>query len=596
MTALGRPPRTAAREPPARPSPDRRRAGWARRAPGTARPFAGRRPAELAARLAAALDGEVVTTPRGTVVRARRRRGRPAPRSRAPRAPARSTAGGRAAALPRHGDDRPRDGGRDPRVPGRARLVGGPAVPAGPAAAAGPPRRAARCSMRWPRYPAGRLAGDVQRPRLRLAAAGRALPDGRPRAPPHAGHLDLLPPSAASSGIAWPTRVCGPPREALLGFARHGDVGAGRSRASTSTFLRGGPPDPLVAVVRHNESDVRSLARLVAHLEQRYADRGRSGGGAAWRPRRACPRLCPRPARPRGARLPRRCARRGAAGARPVRSIAGAAGRRHEHPCRSRCPRRAAVVVAARSRRHFGGRGPAPGMPLATRDLAGVRWTDERLAAERARVLRRLGRHAEAAEAWRAAAATGGSLGAIAWIEVAKLREHRLSDVPGALEATRAGWQACERSRLQGRPLPRLEQDLVRRGRRLRARLDRRRAACRVTVSRWAPRVPRDRRRQVAPPGGPRSSRHRATGPRTRRTSTTRRGTPNWCSRKTLSIYEIDGRPNGSGRRVPARVRAAGPADRSARGGPGRERRAGPARVARSRDGGRPDTTCTTSR
>ncbi|HET7728324.1 MAG TPA: hypothetical protein VFK54_13470, partial [Candidatus Limnocylindrales bacterium] len=100
-------------------------------------------------------------------------------------------------------------------------------------------------------------------------------------------------------------------------------------------------------------------------------------------------------------------------------------------------------------------------------------FTDERLAAERARLLRRLGRHAEAAEAWRVAAAAGGALGVIAWIEIAKLREHRLGDPPGAMDATRAGWQAAERSRVLGRPLPRLEQDLLRRGTRLRARLDR---------------------------------------------------------------------------------------------------------------------------
>ena len=59
---------------------------------------------------------------------------------------------------------------------------------------------------------------------------------------------------------------------------------------------------------------------------------------------------------------------------------------------------------------------------------AGARWTDERLAADRARVLRRLGRWSDAAEAWQTAAAAGGGLGVIAWIEVAKLREHRLAD------------------------------------------------------------------------------------------------------------------------------------------------------------------------
>ena len=102
---------------------------------------------------------------------------------------------------------------------------------------------------------------------------------------------------------------------------------------------------------------------------------------------------------------------------------------------------------------------------------AGGRWTDERLAAERARMLRRLGRWSEAAEAWQTAAAAGGGLGVIAWIEVAKLREHRLADPAGALAATRAAWRLLERLRAMGRPHPRLEADLQRRGARLTARL-----------------------------------------------------------------------------------------------------------------------------
>jgi hypothetical protein len=114
--------------------------------------------------------------------------------------------------------------------------------------------------------------------------------------------------------------------------------------------------------------------------------------------------------------------------------------------------------------------GPAPG---AAAWASGDRWTDERLAAERARTLRRLGRFAEAAEAWQVAAASGGGLGAVAWIEVAKLREHRLGDPGGALAATRAAWRLLERLRLTGRAHPRLEADLQRRGRRLSARVAR---------------------------------------------------------------------------------------------------------------------------
>ena len=67
--------------------------------------------------------------------------------------------------------------------------------------------------------------------------------------------------------------------------------------------------------------------------------------------------------------------------------------------------------------------------------------------------LRRLGRWSEAAEAWQTAAAAGGGLGVIAWIEVAKLREHRLGDPGGALAATRAAWRLLERLRID-RPRP----------------------------------------------------------------------------------------------------------------------------------------------
>ena len=150
------------------------------------------------------------------------------------------------------------------------------------------------------------------------------------------------------------------------------------------------------------------------------------------------------------------------------------------------------MVGAARSGRTSAGRPPAAGWrgrarerprraararrrrPSAWDGAGAPRWTDERLAAERARTLRRLGRWSEAAEAWQTAAAAGGGLGVIAWIEVAKLREHRLGDPGGALAATRAAWRLLERLRITGRAHPRLEADLQRRGTRLAARVRRR--------------------------------------------------------------------------------------------------------------------------
>jgi tetratricopeptide (TPR) repeat protein len=246
--------------------------------------------------------------------------------------------------------------------------------------------------------------------------------------------------------------------------------------------------DALAGVVIHNEKDVRSLGLLLSLVERRYADRSSRHDA------------------PRG----------------DLAGLARAYGRERRHdealeclddalaaPGAARDPfgRSPVAPAAARetveaereawwtpgTRPHFGGRPPRAGWrgdlangrggplgPLAAATAwdVGLRWTDERLAAERARVLRRLGRWAEAAEAWQTAAAAGGGLGAIAWIEVAKLREHRLGDASGALAATRAAWRLLERSRATGRPYPRVEADLQRRGARLAARI--RRGASRV--------------------------------------------------------------------------------------------------------------------
>ena len=91
---------------------------------------------------------------------------------------------------------------------------------------------------------------------------------------------------------------------------------------------------------------------------------------------------------------------------------------------------------------------------------------------ERAGLLRRLGRHREALEAWRDVAHAGGPDAALAWIEVAKCLEHRERDPAGALGACAAADRLAQRSRLLGRPLRTVEADLGRRrvrlGRRLR--------------------------------------------------------------------------------------------------------------------------------
>jgi hypothetical protein len=98
-------------------------------------------------------------------------------------------------------------------------------------------------------------------------------------------------------------------------------------------------------------------------------------------------------------------------------------------------------------------------------------WTTDRIAVERAHLLRRLRRWDDAADAWASLAAGPGRTAIVAAIELAKLREHRLRDPLGALRATGDGLALAERRQHLGRPEPRLEADLRARARRLRRRL-----------------------------------------------------------------------------------------------------------------------------
>ncbi len=99
----------------------------------------------------------------------------------------------------------------------------------------------------------------------------------------------------------------------------------------------------------------------------------------------------------------------------------------------------------------------------------------DRVAAERARTLRRLGRHGEALSAWRGLAAEGGPLTGIAVVEIAKALEHTWADPAGALDEVERGRLLTDRARALGRPMPLLEADLTRRRTRLTERLARRR-------------------------------------------------------------------------------------------------------------------------
>jgi hypothetical protein len=98
-------------------------------------------------------------------------------------------------------------------------------------------------------------------------------------------------------------------------------------------------------------------------------------------------------------------------------------------------------------------------------------WTTERIAIERGRLLRRLGRHDEAVASWLDLASGPGAVAIQAWIEVAKLREHRLGDRAGALDATGRAIALAERRRRLGMGDPIVDRALSVRLDRLRRRM-----------------------------------------------------------------------------------------------------------------------------
>jgi uncharacterized protein YprB with RNaseH-like and TPR domain len=281
---------------------------------------------------------------------------------------------------------------------------------------------------------------------------------GRP-APAHAGHLDLLPIVRRLFRHRMADARLRTAEAVLLGLHRVGDVDGSEIPGRYLEFLRGGQAAPLADIVRHNDQDVRSLGWLLAHLETRLADpsaRSEAPPGdlaglarAFSRERRLGEALaCLETAIERTDVAP---------AARPV--VVPATTRSRDEPWWS--PRRPA---------DFGGR-PRPGIAnvLPVRGAQfDAPWTAERIAIDRAHLLRRMGRHADAAAAWTALAAGPGRTAIIAAIEAAKLHEHRLRDRRTALAAAQRGLATIERRHRLGRPEPRLEADLLRRIARLR--------------------------------------------------------------------------------------------------------------------------------
>ena len=92
----------------------------------------------------------------------------------------------------------------------------------------------------------------------------------RRAAPIHGGHLDLLPVVRRLFRHRLDDARLQTAEAGLLGLERHGDVDGWEIPGRYLGFLRGGPAQPLVEVVRHNDQDVRSLARLLVLLANGY--------------------------------------------------------------------------------------------------------------------------------------------------------------------------------------------------------------------------------------------------------------------------------------------------------------------------------------
>ena len=282
----------------------------------------------------------------------------------------------------------------------------------------------------------------------------------RRSAPVHAGHLDLLPIVRRLFRHRMDDARLRTAEAQLLGLHRIGDVDGSEIPGRYLRFLRSGIPDELVEVVRHNDQDVRSLARLIAHLEVQLGDPDRRAEAPAGdlaglaraytREHRLGEAL---------ACLDDAAARADPAGLVRDAPIVQNPARHGEEPWWSP---RTPPDFGGRPRRRLDDLGPPRTAAFH------LPWSRERITIDRAHLLRRLGRHLEAAEAWESLAAGTGRAAIVASVELAKVHEHRLRDREAAMRATLRGLAIVERRRLLGRPEPALEADLHRRLRRLR--------------------------------------------------------------------------------------------------------------------------------
>jgi hypothetical protein len=246
-------------------------------------------------------------------------------------------------------------------------------------------------------------------------------------APVFAGHLDLLPVARQ----LWKHRT-GNARlatieDAVCAVVRDGDLPGALIPERFSGYLRSRRGELLRDVVEHNRQDIVSLGLLLRVL-------------SGFASQEMWPRLHPGDV----SGLARAFANRG----RISESLAAVEG------ALSADAWTAGVLDGAQIHRH--------------------------LSAERARLLARLGRSSDAYAAWLEIAMRGGPGAALAWLHVARHREHRERDVHGALDACKEAAAVCERARLWDRPMLAIEADLERRMARLRRKSFARRALSRA--------------------------------------------------------------------------------------------------------------------
>lgn len=245
--------------------------------------------------------------------------------------------------------------------------------------------------------------------------------------PPLAGHLDLLSISRAIFKHRLPDARLASVESGVAGVTRHGDLPGSLIPDRYFGWLLRGEAEPLREVLEHNHQDVVSMARLLIVLTDRLVD-------------------------PDGQAL-----------AHPGDLV----GLARVYRRRGRADDALACLEAALAL-------PDPERPAWGAGAffdRGQAWLDQ------ASLFSSQRRWADAANAWEEAVRCGGRTAVLAWIGLAKHREHRARDPQGALAAAVAAERLVAQRRALGRFDPLAERDLSRRLRRLRLRVARRQAA-----------------------------------------------------------------------------------------------------------------------